>query len=87
MSNVDLDRSVTRWPLSFKIKRGLWSYVAEPTVRWLPKSLSPVRIYFLRAFGASIGPSCLILPGVKVLMPWNLKLADHVVIGEGGEYL
>jgi putative colanic acid biosynthesis acetyltransferase WcaF len=31
--------------------------------------------------GAKIGPSCLILPGFKVLIPWNLILEDHVAIG------
>jgi putative colanic acid biosynthesis acetyltransferase WcaF len=32
--------------------------------------------------GASIGSNCLILPGVRVLMPWNLVMADYVAIGE-----
>jgi putative colanic acid biosynthesis acetyltransferase WcaF len=79
--NVDLSKSVTRWPLSFKLRRGVWTFLLQPLVRWLPKVLSPVRIAALRAMGARIGPNCLILPGVTVLMPWNLHLADHVAIG------
>lgn len=81
--SVDLSRSVTRWPVRFKVRRGLWTYLIEPLVRWLPKAMSPLRIAALRAMGAKIGPHCLILPGVRVLMPWNLQLEDHVAIGEG----
>jgi putative colanic acid biosynthesis acetyltransferase WcaF len=79
---IDLSRSVTRWPLRHKLRRGLWTYFVEPLVRWLPKALSPVRIAALRSMGAHIGPRCLILPGVKVLMPWNLHLHGHVAVGE-----
>jgi putative colanic acid biosynthesis acetyltransferase WcaF len=66
-----------------RLRRGAWTYLVEPLVRWLPKALSPLRIAVLRAMGARIGPDCLILPGVSVLMPWNLHLHDHVAIGEG----
>jgi len=79
---VDLSKSKTAWPIKVKLKRGLWSFVIQPLVRWLPKSCSPIRIWALRLMGASIGERCLILPGVKVLMPWNLKLAHCVAIGE-----
>jgi len=79
---IDLAKSVTRWPLRHKLRRGLWTYLIEPLVRWLPKAASPARVTALRMMGAHIGPNCLILPGVKVLMPWNLFLQDHVAIGE-----
>ena len=52
-------------------------------VRWLPKVLSPVRVAALRLMGARIADHCTILPGVRVLMPWNLELAEYVAIGEG----
>ena len=80
---VDLTKSTTKWSLLIKIKRGVWTYLLEPVVRWLPKFCSPLRIWALRLMGASIGKRCLILPGVKVLMPWNLKLSNYVAIGEG----
>lgn len=79
---IDLSKSITRWPLGLKIRRGLWTYVIEPLVRWLPKSCSDFRVLALRALGARIGSKCLILPGVKVLVPWNLHLHDFVAIGE-----
>jgi putative colanic acid biosynthesis acetyltransferase WcaF len=80
---IDLSQSRTAWPLSMLARRALWQYGLQPLVRWLPKSLSPLRVVALRIMGARIGPACLILPGVRVLMPWNLELADHVAIGEG----
>jgi putative colanic acid biosynthesis acetyltransferase WcaF len=66
---------------SLLLKRALWRCV-WPFVQWFPKSLSFVRIIVLRFFGASIGKRCLIMPGVKVLMPWNLQFGDEVAIGE-----
>jgi putative colanic acid biosynthesis acetyltransferase WcaF len=80
--SIDLSQSRTRWSLRMRLRRGAWTYLVEPLVRWLPKSCSPLRIAALRAMGARIGPDCLILPGVSVLMPWNLHLHDHVAIGE-----
>jgi putative colanic acid biosynthesis acetyltransferase WcaF len=80
--SIDLSQSRTAWPLRMRLRRGAWTYLLEPLVRWLPKAFSPLRIAALRAMGARIGPDCLILPGVSVLMPWNLHLHDHVAIGE-----
>jgi len=81
MSVVDLSNSKTHWPVAVLIRRGLWTYLLEPAVRWWPKAFSPLRVAALRMMGAQIGPRCLILPGVKVLMPWNLIMEDHVAIG------
>ncbi|WP_180127369.1 putative colanic acid biosynthesis acetyltransferase [Rhodoferax sp. BLA1] len=78
---IDLSKSKTRWGWQSQIARGLWTFVAEPLVRWLPKSCSFIRIFFLRVFGARIGKNCLVMPGVKVLMPWNLELDEFVAIG------
>ena len=82
-SPIDLTKSKTNWSVLIKARRGLWTYLLEPMVRWLPKFCSPLRIWALRAMGASIGKQCLILPGIRVLMPWNLKISDYVAIGEG----
>lgn len=81
MAVVDLSQSKTRWPVVILFKRGLWTFLIEPLVRWLPKFCSPIRIQALRWMGASIGPHCMISRGVKVLMPWNLIFEDYVAIG------
>jgi putative colanic acid biosynthesis acetyltransferase WcaF len=69
--------------MAMLLRRGFWTFILEPMVRWLPKSFSPIRVLALRAMGAKVASSCVILPGVKVLMPWNLVLEDHVAIGRG----
>ncbi|CAD5369174.1 putative glycose-acyl transferase [Rubrivivax sp. A210] len=80
---IDLARNRQQWPLGIKLRRVLWSYLLQPLVRWLPKPLSPLRVSALRLMGADIGSHCTILPGVRVLMPWNLKLGDWAALGEG----
>ena len=81
-TRINLLKSRTYWSMSLKLKRGVWTYILEPLVRWLPKFASPLRVSLLRLMGASIGKRCLIMPGVKVLMPWNLMISDYVVLGE-----
>jgi len=78
---IDLSQSVVSWPVGIKIARLAWG-VVWPWVKFLPKQLSILRILTLRLFGAKIGKRCLILPGVKVLMPWNLVMEDFVALGE-----
>jgi putative colanic acid biosynthesis acetyltransferase WcaF len=51
----------------------------------LPRPASALRLWLLRAMGARIDGPCLIGPGVKVLMPWNLHLAANVAIGRDVE--
>lgn len=63
------------------IARGVWTFIVEPFSSRLPKSLSRLRIFVLRVFGARIGRGCTVFPGSSVLMPWNLELDDLVVIG------
>ena len=79
---VDLSRSKTRWPWSVKLRRGIWTFVLEPLVRWLPKVCSPMRVAALRLMGAHIGHRCLVMPGVRVLMPWQLSMGVWSALGE-----
>lgn len=82
---IDLTKSITSWPLSLKIKRGIWQWLCCPIFSILPRSANKTRIGLLRLMGAKIGHTCLIEPRVKVLMPWNLELGDCVVLGHDVE--
>jgi putative colanic acid biosynthesis acetyltransferase WcaF len=42
-----------------------------------------VKIFFLKLFGARIGKGVVVKPYVNIKYPWNLKIGDHVWIGEG----
>jgi putative colanic acid biosynthesis acetyltransferase WcaF len=46
---------------------------------WCPPRLRPA---ILRAFGARIGTSVLIRHGVRIHLPWKLKIGDNSWIGE-----
>jgi putative colanic acid biosynthesis acetyltransferase WcaF len=82
---VDLRSSRTRWPLKTMLRRALWQGLLTHAVRLLPRPLNSLRVMILRAAGARIGPHCLIMPGLKVLIPWNLVLDEYVAIGRDVE--
>lgn len=77
---IDPSKSFQKWPVATLIRRFIWMLL-WPLFKWLPKRLSILRVLVLRCFGASIGRRCLIMPGVKILVPWKLKLGDCVAIG------
>jgi putative colanic acid biosynthesis acetyltransferase WcaF len=79
---IDLSLSKTHWPLRTKLRRGLWTFLLEPLVRWLPKPCAPLRVAAMRLMGAQIGRVCMVMPGVRVLMPWNLVMHDSSALGE-----
>lgn len=80
---IDLSRNSTHWPWRIKWRRALWQLLLQPALAWLPKFASPVRVAALRLMGARVGKHCTVMPGVKVLMPWNLTLGDWSALGEG----
>ncbi|MDZ4876339.1 MAG: hypothetical protein CLLPBCKN_005759 [Chroococcidiopsis cubana SAG 39.79] len=63
-------------------KQLLWYFLAEPLFRchWLP--ISQLKVWILRSFGATVGRSVCIKPGVRVKFPWRLTVGDCVWIGE-----
>src|SRR5438477_4941326 len=85
-AKVDLRSSRTRWPLSILIKRALWQWFLSHFVRLLPRPFNALRIVILRAAGARIGAHCLVMPGIKLLMPWNLVMEDCVAVGRDVEF-
>jgi len=87
MNPVDLSKSKTRWPLKVLAGRVLWTYFVEPAVRFMPKRLRIFRVLALRAMGARVHWSCMIMPGVKVLVPWNLQMGKYAGLGRNAEVL
>jgi putative colanic acid biosynthesis acetyltransferase WcaF len=43
---------------------------------------SPVKLFILKSFGASVGRKIIIKPRVNIHFPWKLSLGDFVWIGE-----
>jgi len=44
--------------------------------------LSGLKVWFLRLFGAKVGRSVVIKPGVNIKYPWKLVIGDYSWIGE-----
>ena len=82
---VDLYRVPSDTPLKAKLLRVLWTFFQLPFFPYTPQALSPLRVALLRLFGAQIGPACLIGAGVKIWVPWNLKIGERSTIGANTE--
>lgn len=65
---------------STQLKRAAW-IVAATLFRASPRFLYSWRAALLRVFGAQIGRGVRLYPTVRVMFPWNLQIADDVVIG------
>lgn len=63
--------------------RGVWETLGVWTFRFSPRPLWTWRSWLLRRFGARIGPNVHLFPTVRIAIPWNLDIADHVAIGDG----
>lgn len=84
MTKIDLSKNVSVFSKKEKIKRIIWNTIWAITSS-LPRQFSSLRVSVLRLFGAKIGKHCLIEKGVKIWIPWNLKLADYVALGRNVE--
>lgn len=79
---MDLKSSRHPWSLGHKVKRATWMFVWGVFGKLGPRFFSRFRIGLLRLFGAQIGRNCLFCGGVRVLMPWNLRIGDFTSISE-----
>jgi acetyltransferase-like isoleucine patch superfamily enzyme len=82
---IDLYKVQSTTPLKIKLLRALWHCFQLPFFEHTPRMLSPFRILLLRLFGAKIGPDCQIDCGVKIWIPWNLKMGARSAIGFNAE--
>lgn len=69
--------------LSNRLARALWNGVWFVFCRFSPRPLHGWRAFWLRLFGARLGPGVHIYPGVKIWAPWNLEVGQETGIGEG----
>ncbi|PTX91091.1 putative colanic acid biosynthesis acetyltransferase [Opitutus sp. ER46] len=65
---------------SIQLRRVAWTVVGL-LFRFTPWFCHGFRNTLLRGAGATIGRGVRIHPTVRITFPWNLKVADHVVIG------
>lgn len=68
------------YPPATQGKRIVWALV-QPLFRFSPNFFPAWRNFLLRCLGAGIGRGVRIHPSARIMFPWNLRLADHIVIG------
>jgi len=74
--NSDFDRGASR------LKEVLWWVIRSLLFApWFPVP-SFLKVFSLRLFGAVIGRGVVIRSRVNVTFPWNLRIGDHVWIGD-----
>lgn len=87
-----LDASATRpieggasFSLSNRLVRVIWNVAWMVLARWTPPPLHRWRRLVLAAFGADIAASARVHASVRIWLPANLTLAEHVLIGPGAK--
>jgi putative colanic acid biosynthesis acetyltransferase WcaF len=70
-----------KFPFKHKALRICWRICWKLFCSWTPPELRPVRIYFLRLFGAQIGTNSDVRNSVQIWYPPNLKLGSNSLIG------
>lgn len=78
-----LPRHVSPWTAGEKLRRLLWAAVQLTIFRGSFHNWYGLRATVLRAFGARVGKRVRIRRTVRVEIPWNLTLADDVIVGDG----
>jgi putative colanic acid biosynthesis acetyltransferase WcaF len=66
-----------------RLRRGLWNVIDVLFFRYSPRPFHKWRAFVLRCFGAKLGCSVHIYPGVRIWAPWELEVGDYVGIADG----
>jgi putative colanic acid biosynthesis acetyltransferase WcaF len=82
---VVLQHTRSGWPIEVKLRRILWLPFKLLFLRGTGRLLSPLRVYALMLFGATIERPVLVMDGVKVWHPWSLTLHRYSTLGRGVE--
>ena len=82
---VDLSRYNNNWYSGggSVLRRSLWYLCSRMFVYSYFFPFSRLKVWILKQFGAKIGKSAVIKPGVNIKYPWNLTIGDNSWIGEG----
>ncbi|KJZ20666.1 acetyltransferase [Loktanella sp. S4079] len=79
--DVAANRAARKYDALTQVKRVLWA-LCWPLFRLSPRPMWGWRVWILRAFGAQVGRGVHVYPSARITMPWHLRLADEVAIGD-----
>lgn len=73
------------YPAAVQRRRLVWALLGT-LFHLSPRPCYGWRNFLLRAAGARVGSGVKIYPATKIMFPWNLVIADDVVIGDANLY-
>ena len=74
-------RCKSAWSLSEAIGVRLWEIFWFAFLRWTPKKLNFLRLFFLRLFGATVHGRPFVFPSARIYAPFNLEIHEGACIG------
>ncbi|MFL5329779.1 MAG: colanic acid biosynthesis acetyltransferase WcaF [Gemmataceae bacterium] len=74
-------RHKSAWTRGQKLRRVLWYLVQATLFRWSFRCYR-FRVFLLRSCGATVHSSARIRPSVSIEVPWNLTIAEDVIVGD-----
>lgn len=84
---VDIRQHLANHNYSASTQRRRLSWVVLGVLfRWSPRPCYGWRNFLLRLVGAKIGGGVRVYPDARIMFPWNLSIADHVVVGAAELY-
>jgi putative colanic acid biosynthesis acetyltransferase WcaF len=81
-SRVKSEKLRSPWTPMENFKRALWMVVRASLFRPSFHNWYAWRRFLLRSFGAKVGDGVRVRPTAAVEIPWNLELADNVIVGD-----
>ena len=76
------DAYASPWSFSHRIRMVLWEYVWLLLCSWTPKPANAWRVFWLKAFGATIHGHPFVHQRARIQIPWNLTLHDRAALGD-----
>ena len=70
------------WTKQQRIKMVLWEYCWLFFCAWTPKPANAWRVWWLKAFGATIYGQPFVHQRARIQIPWNLTLHDRAALGD-----
>jgi len=84
MKQTRLDQYNNSWykPGRNRFIRVLWFFVNAFFFQSCLVPVSTLKVFLLKAFGATVGEGVIIKPSVNIKYPWYLEIGNHTWIGE-----
>ena len=80
--HAQADAYASPWSRSQQVKMLLWEYVWLLLCSWTPKPANAWRVWWLKAFGATIYGQPFVHQRARIQIPWNLTLHDRAALGD-----